>query len=288
MLAFLAGEHDVLVSTTIIENGLDMPRVNTLLVNRADQFGLSQLYQLRGRVGRSDIKAYAYLMVPPGGVRHPLARRRLSMLQEFSELGSGFRIAAMDLELRGAGNLLGSQQHGHVAAVGFELYCRMLEEAARELQGEDLPEAVRTTINLGLDIRLPASYVQESNQRLMVYKRVSTARDQEDLGRIREEIQDRFGALPEQGEHLFRLAALRLVAERLRVPSVDHSDGALQLRFGADSPVDADRLIALLAGDDRVTMTPSGLLRIVHKGKPSSRLEEVERLLQGLAPAPEP
>jgi transcription-repair coupling factor (superfamily II helicase) len=283
MLDFIAGEHDVLVSTTIIENGLDLPRVNTLLVNRADRFGLSQLYQLRGRIGRSDLQAYAYLMVPPGGVHRPLARRRLAALQEFSDLGSGFRIAAMDLELRGAGNLLGSQQHGHVAAVGFEMYCRMIESAVRELQGEEVEEAVRTTIHLGVDIRLPESFIEESNQRLMVYKRIASAQDEERLGRIRDEMVDRFGALPPQGEHLFRLASLRLLAERLRVRKVDIQNGALQVKLAADAPVEPDRLVALIGREPGITLTSSGLLRLACTGGPEDRLSRTEALLQTLA-----
>lgn len=283
MLEFVAGEQDVLVSTTIIENGLDLPRVNTLLVNRADRFGLSQLYQLRGRIGRSDLQAYAYLMVPPGGVNQPLARRRLAALQEFSELGSGFRIAAMDLELRGAGNLLGSEQHGHVAAVGFEMYCRMIESAVRELEGEEVAEIPRTTIQLGVDIRLPESFIQESNQRLMVYKRIASAEDDERLGRVREEMIDRFGALPPQGEDLFRLASLRLLAVRLHVRSVDFQDGALQVKFAADTPVEADRLVKLIGTEEGISLTSSGLLRVACTGGADERLGRAERLFHGLA-----
>ena len=273
----------MLVSTTIIENGLDLPRVNTLLVNRADRFGLSQLYQLRGRIGRSDLQAYAYLMVPPGGVNQPLARRRLAALQEFSELGSGFRIAAMDLELRGAGNLLGSQQHGHVAAVGFEMYCRMIDSAVRELQGEEVEEIPRTTIQLGVDIRLPESFIQESNQRLMVYKRIASAEDDERLGRVREEMTDRFGALPPQGEDLFRLAALRLLAVRLHVRSMDFQDGALQVRFAADTPVEAERLVKLIGTEEGVSLTSSGLLRVACAGGAAERLSRAEQLFTSLA-----
>ncbi len=155
MLQFVRDEADVLVSTTIIENGLDIPRANTMIVNRADRFGLSELYQLRGRVGRSNQRAYAYLLIPPGGGLTPIAKRRLSALREFSDLGAGFRIAALDLELRGAGNLLGREQHGHIAAVGFDLYCQMLERAVSSKKGEAAAPELRATLNLGLDIRIP-------------------------------------------------------------------------------------------------------------------------------------
>ncbi|MGH9856913.1 MAG: helicase-related protein, partial [Acidobacteriota bacterium] len=155
MMQFIHHEFDVLVSTTIIENGIDIPLVNTLIVNRADRFGLSQLYQLRGRVGRSHRRAYAYFLIPSERELTPIARRRLAALREFTELGSGFRLAALDLEIRGAGNLLGGEQHGHIAALGFELYCRLLEQTVKEMQGEEAPSDFSSTINLNLDIRIP-------------------------------------------------------------------------------------------------------------------------------------
>ncbi len=158
MLKFVRDEADVLVSTTIIENGLDIPRANTIIVNRADRFGLSELYQLRGRVGRSNQRAYAYLLVPPEASLTPMARRRLAALREFSELGAGFRIAALDLELRGAGNLLGREQHGHIAAIGFDLYAQMLERAVSAKKGEAEQPELRATLNLGMDIRIPPEY----------------------------------------------------------------------------------------------------------------------------------
>src|SRR5262249_32904184 len=187
MLDFIRGEQDVLAATTIIENGLDMPRVNTLIVNRADRFGLAQLYQLRGRIGRSDGRAYAYFIIPGRHAISPLARRRLMALQEFSELGSGFRLAAMDLEIRGAGELLGARQHGHIADIGFDLYVQMLERAVREIQGEEVVEPVSTQINLGVDIRLPDAYLPEPALRLAFYKRISTAEDETELAQIRGE-----------------------------------------------------------------------------------------------------
>ncbi|MGD8375058.1 MAG: transcription-repair coupling factor [Acidobacteriota bacterium] len=282
MLAFLRNEFNVLVSTTIIENGLDMPRVNTLLVNRADRFGLAQLYQLRGRIGRSDRKAYAYLLVPSGGVQHPLARRRLAALQEFSDLGSGFRIAALDLELRGAGNLLGAQQHGHIAAIGFELYVQMLERAVREMAGEEHREEVRTAVNLGVDIRIPESFIEESNQRLMFYKRIAGAEDEAGLAGVREEMQDRFGHLPPQGDNLFRLASVRLLAQELRVRSVDHAEGSIQIKFEQDSTVDPDRLVHLLGARPDASLTAAGVLRVRHEGGPLERLEAAAELLKGL------
>ena len=173
MLKFMHHEADILVSTTIIENGLDIPLCNTILINRADRLGLSELYQLRGRVGRSNRRAYAYLMLPPEIELTPIARRRLAALKEFSDLGAGFKIAALDLELRGAGNMLGGEQSGHIEAIGFELYTQMLERAVREMKGEAAPDEAETQLNLGLNIRIPADYIPEENQRLQMYKRVA-------------------------------------------------------------------------------------------------------------------
>ena len=178
-------EADILLATTIIENGLDIPLCNTIIINRADRHGLSELYQLRGRVGRSDRRAYAYLLIPPDRELSELARRRLAALKEFSDLGAGFKIAALDLELRGAGNLLGGEQSGHIEAVGFELYTTMLERTVRELKGEIEEEVPETQLNLGLNIRIPSEYITEENQRLRMYKRVAGVESESALGRCR-------------------------------------------------------------------------------------------------------
>src|SRR6201987_5514597 len=173
MVSFMHHEHDVLVATTIIENGLDIPLANTIIINRADRHGLSELYQLRGRVGRSNRRAYAYLLIPPEQELTAIARARLAALKEFSDLGAGFKIAALDLELRGAGNMLGGEQSGHIEAVGFEMYTSMLEEAVRELKGEVEEEVAEAAMNLGINIRIPADYIKEENQRLRMYKRIA-------------------------------------------------------------------------------------------------------------------
>ncbi|HVH58731.1 MAG TPA: transcription-repair coupling factor, partial [Candidatus Sulfotelmatobacter sp.] len=196
MLKFIRDQADVLVATTIVENGLDIPRANTILINRADRLGLAELYQLRGRVGRSSQRAYAYLLVPPETTLSDIARRRLAAMKEFSELGAGFRIAALDLELRGAGNMLGRQQHGHIEAIGFDMYCQMLERAVAKLKGEEAAPDLRTTLNLGLDVRIPQEYIPSENLRLRTYKRISTIGAEEEKQDVRKELQDRFGALP--------------------------------------------------------------------------------------------
>jgi transcription-repair coupling factor (superfamily II helicase) len=217
MLKFIRDEADVLVATTIVENGLDIPRANTILINRADRLGLAELYQLRGRVGRSNQHAYAYLLVPPEATLSEVARKRLSAMKEFSELGAGFRIAALDLELRGAGNLLGRQQHGHIEAVGFDMYTQMLERAVSKLKGEESAPELRTTLNLGLDLRIPQEYIPTENLRLRTYKRVSSIRSEEERNDVARELADRFGKLPASLDNLLDYAVLKSICERLRI-----------------------------------------------------------------------
>jgi transcription-repair coupling factor (superfamily II helicase) len=288
MLAFVQGEFDLLLTTTIIENGLDIPRVNTIIVNRADRFGLAQLYQLRGRVGRSDRHAYAYLLVPAKTPLTPVARRRLKALQEFTELGSGFRIAAMDLEIRGAGNLLGAEQSGHIAAVGFEMYCRLLERTVRELKGETPEPERRSQINLGVDIKIPEETIPDFSDRLVLYKRISSAGDEEELRRIRAEIGDLYGAVPRQADNLLALASLRLHAERLRVRSIEYGAGRVQVRFAEDAPVGGERLVGLASSRPGLALSPGGVLRIEMRsaagGAEAQRIEAVRGVLQALLP----
>src|ERR1700687_2254788 len=221
MLAFMSHEYDVLVATTIIENGLDIPLANTILINRADRHGLSELYQLRGRVGRSNRRAYAYLLVPPDRELNDVARRRLAALKEFSDLGAGFKIAALDLELRGAGNLLGGQQSGHIEAVGFEMYTTMLEQMIRELKGEAAHEVLDTALNLGLNIRIPNEYIPEENQRLRIYKRAAAVEDEKQLSDVAGELRDRYGEPPPEVQHLLQYAHLRLECQRLGVAAIE-------------------------------------------------------------------
>ncbi|MCD6452138.1 MAG: transcription-repair coupling factor [Acidobacteria bacterium] len=261
MLSFIEGEYDLLLTTTIIENGVDIPRVNTLIVNRADQFGLAQLYQLRGRVGRSDVRAYAYLLVPSERGLTEQARMRLKAIKEFAELGSGFRLAAMDLEIRGAGNLLGPEQHGHIEAVGFEYYCRLLEETARELKGEKLPEEVSCKVSLRLDIHIPEDYLPDANLRLITYRRLSTIRDEEELSSLEAELRDRYGRPPEPVRNLLGYVRLKLLGERLRISSIDREGGTIILKLAPDTKVSPDKLIALVSSG-KGEFSPSGVLKV--------------------------
>ena len=222
MLSFMNHEYDVLVATSIIENGLDIPLANTMIINRADRHGLSELYQLRGRVGRSNRRAYAYLLIPPDTELTEIARRRLAALKEFSDLGAGFKIAALDLELRGAGNMLGGEQSGHIEAIGFEMYTSMLEEAVRKMKGEgEQPAHAATVVNLGISVRIDADYIPEENQRLRMYKRIAGAETYEALTDVRSELQDRYGALPETVENLLTAGEIRLHAQQLGIAQID-------------------------------------------------------------------
>ena len=216
MLDFVARKFDVLLATTIVENGLDIPNANTIIINRADRYGLSQLYQLRGRVGRSDRPAYAYLLIPPEDNLSPVAKKRLAAIKEFSDLGSGFRVAALDLEIRGAGNLLGGEQSGHIETVGFEMYMKLLEETVRELKGEELEDDLRATVNLRVDLRIDESYVPDMNQRLMLYRKVAAARRDEEIDRVLEEAVDRYGPLPDSVLNLADYGRIRVMADRAR------------------------------------------------------------------------
>jgi transcription-repair coupling factor (superfamily II helicase) len=289
MLAFMRHEYDVLVATTIIENGLDIPLANTILINRADRHGLSELYQLRGRVGRSNRRAYAYLLIPQDTELTEIARRRLAALKEFSDLGAGFKIAALDLELRGAGNMLGGEQSGHIEAVGFELYTSMLEAAVKELKGEDAEERPATQLNLGIALRIDESYVPEENQRLRLYKKVAGTQSATDLNEIRAELQDRYGALPDATVYLLEAAMLRLECERIGVAQIDRKRSELQVRFVENAAVDPNRLMQLVARNAKrgAQFTPQGVLKLpLTATRPDEVLLEIQEILSRLAPDP--
>jgi transcription-repair coupling factor (superfamily II helicase) len=289
MLAFMHHEYDVLVATTIIENGLDIPLANTILISRADRHGLSELYQLRGRVGRSNRRAYAYLLIPKDSELSEIARRRLAALKEFSDLGAGFKIAALDLELRGAGNMLGGEQSGHIEAVGFELYTSMLENAVKELKGEGGEERAATQLNLGIALRIDESYVAEENQRLRLYKKIAGAVSASAVSEIRAEMEDRYGAPPDATVYLLEAAMLRLECERIGVAQIDRKRGELQIRFTENASVDPPQLMRLVARNAKrgAQFTPQGVLKYpLAAARPDEVLLEIHELLAGLAAAP--
>ena len=263
MLDFIEYKYDILVATTIIENGIDIPRANTIIINRADQYGLSQLYQLRGRVGRSNRRAYAYLLIPGEQELSPIARRRLAAIREFSDLGAGFRIAALDLELRGAGNLLGGQQSGHMDALGFDLYTQMLERTVSELRGEAVEDETSVSINLGVDVAIPEDYIYDMGQRLRTYKRVSSARDEETLASIQTETKDRYGRLPGSVEQLFAYARLRKLSEELGVISIDRTAEGMALKFSEKARISPEKLADFIQKHEGANFAPTGVLRVI-------------------------
>ena len=282
MLKFIRHDLDVLVSTTIIENGIDIPLANTIIINRADRYGLSQLYQLRGRVGRSNRRAYAYLLIPPEDELTDIARRRLAAIREFSDLGAGFRIAALDLELRGAGNLLGAQQSGHIESIGFDLYTSMLERTVRELKGEQIDEESSANINLGVDIRIPEDFIRDMSQRLRAYKRISSAKDEDELNAIRSEIADRFGPIPESVASLFTYARLRREASRIGVVSIDREADRLTIKFAESARIDPEKLVGFVS-KGTARFTPAGVLKLqIESDDDQAVMHEVQDILTTL------
>ena len=260
MVDFVQHRYDVLLATTIIENGLDIPNANTIIVNHAERFGLAQLYQLRGRVGRSDRRAYAYLLVPPEGSLSPVARRRLAAIREFSDLGSGFRVAALDLEIRGAGNLLGGEQSGHIESVGFDMYVKLLDQTVRELKGEEVEEAARAAVNLDVDLKIDADYIPDTNQRLTVYRRVASARSETELSALADELRDRYGPAPPSISMLVEYGRVRLVADELGIESLDRNGSQLVVKFRTTTAVDPVRLMRFVERRRDLELKPPAML----------------------------
>ncbi len=282
MLKFIEYGYDVFVSTTIVENGLDIPRANTLIVNHAERFGLADLYQLRGRVGRSDRRAYAYLLIPAEDSLTPIARRRLAALKEFSDLGAGFRLAALDLELRGAGNVLGAEQSGHLNAIGLDLYLKMLEQTVEELKGNVPAPEVHTTLNLGLDIKIPDSYIADEMQRLRMYKRISGLANESERADLEAELADRYGLLPAPVTTLLGYAVLKSAAEQLRVQSIERRGDEIWIRFHTLSPVDTDKLRQFMRRHREAVLRPDGSLRFRARAQDSALVSELDATLHEL------
>jgi transcription-repair coupling factor (superfamily II helicase) len=262
MLTFVERRADILLATTIVENGLDIPNANTIIINRADRYGLAQLYQLRGRVGRSDRAAYAYLLIPPQESLSPVARKRLAAIREFSDLGSGFRVAALDLEIRGAGNLLGGEQSGHIDAVGFEMYMKLLEETVRELKGEEIEDDTRATVNLRIDLKIDDNYVPEMNQRLMVYRKVAAARSEPELESTLAEIRDRYGPPPESVLNLAEYGRIRIRADQLGIESIDREGRLVVIKFRQNAKIDPMRLVKIVHEWPGAKLVPPSSLKL--------------------------
>jgi len=286
LLGFMQHDFDVFVCTTIAENGLDIPLANTMIIENAERHGLSELYQLRGRVGRSNRRAYAYLLVPADTQLSDIARKRLAALKEFSDLGAGFKIAALDLELRGAGNILGGEQHGHIGAVGFDMYIRLLEETVHELKGEAAPLQVHSTLNLGLDIRIPSEYISDEHQRLRAYKRIADASTAEAAAEILAEMEDRYGPAPDAIRNLLKFSALKGSAQQLGIEAVDRRAGMLNVKFHKEAHIDPKRLMSLVTRTEGAQFTPAGVLRLPLDGAhdPGQVLDLLEGQLGQLQP----
>ncbi len=266
MYKFVRHENDILVCTTIVENGLDIPLANTMIIENAERYGLSELYQLRGRVGRSNRRAYAYLLVPPDTELTEIARKRLAALKEFSDLGAGFKIAALDLELRGAGNLLGGEQHGHINTVGFDMYVRMLEDTVRELKGEEVAPEIHSALNLGLDLRIPTNYIADENQRLRAYKRIANASDAAEREKVEKELEDRYGPAPEEVRNLLEYSGLKTAAEKIGIEAIDRKSNLLNIKFHKETRVDGVKLMELVSKTRDAQFTPAGVLRLPLNG----------------------
>jgi len=290
MLDFIDGAYDILVCTTIIESGLDIPNVNTLIVKEANNFGLAQLYQLRGRVGRANRLAYAYLTFRKDRVINEVAEKRMAAIREFTEFGSGYKIAMRDLEIRGAGNLLGAEQHGHIAAVGFDLYCRLLEEAVQEARGQKVEQLVDTVVELPVEAYIPADYITDANQKVELYRRIASLRREDGVPELEEELVDRFGDLPAPVLNLLRVARIRVVAGRLRIKSISRQSGFYRLLFAGSHNLTGEKLVAI--GERyrhrvKFSNTESDFeirFKFREAGRsPDEQLRELERFLQIMA-----
>ena len=287
MYDFINGEIDVLVSTTIIETGLDISNVNTMIIHDADKMGLSQLYQLRGRVGRSNRMAYAFLLYRRDKLLKEVAEKRLAAIREFTDLGSGFKIAMRDLEIRGAGNLLGAEQHGHMEAVGYDLYCKMLNEAVRQMKGEIPEEIFNTTIDLDVDAYIPASYIPNEYQKLDIYKRIAAIESEEEMDDMLEELIDRFGDLPKKVQQLLQIANLKALAHSADVAVVEQKQDTYRFVMYEKARSDPGKIPTLLEkyrGDLNFKMEEPPVFIYQKKGisagkKDGDVLELVKKLL---------
>jgi transcription-repair coupling factor (superfamily II helicase) len=284
MRDFMENRAQVLVCSAIIESGLDFTNANTIIINRADKFGLAQLYQLRGRVGRSHRRAYAYLLIPGEQIITRDAERRLKALKELDDLGAGFKLALEDLEIRGAGNLLGREQSGQIAAVGFELYTEMMQKAVSELKGQPAKPEVEPEIRLGIPAYFPDDYVPDANQRLLFYKRLASLRDAAELAEVKDEMRDRFGAFPPAVENLFRVMDLRRTLKEFLVEQITYNDGRVSLLFHPESPVNVERLVQLVGKNGGgLRLSPEGRLSFSTKSEAwEEMIQEVIEFIQGI------
>lgn len=258
MQRFINGEIDILVTTAIIGSGLDIPSANTIIINRADRMGLADLYQLKGRVGRSNVRAYAYFLIPGEDIITDEAKRRLQAIQDMSYLGAGFRLAIKDLEIRGTGNLLGPEQSGHIHAVGFDMYIEMLEKAVAELRGIKMEEEVEPRINLRISAFIPEEFIEDITLRLSIYRKIASAKNDEDLSALMEELKDRFGKLPIEVQNLFDIMRLKMLAMKFLITDIEEVNGNIRIIFSKDTKVAAEKILGLRDMDDRIRFLQEG------------------------------
>ena len=289
MTAFYDGKVDVLLSTNIVESGLDIPTANTLIVHHADRFGLSQLYQLRGRIGRSKARAYAYLTTPADSKITESAERRLQVLQSLDQLGAGFSVASHDLDIRGAGNLLGEEQSGHVREVGIELYQDMLEEAVASLRAgggaDDIPDTWSPQISLGASVLIPESYISDLNVRMALYRRLADIESQQDIEGFAAELIDRFGPLPEEVEHLLKIVAIKRLCRQASVEKIDAGPKGATISFRNNKFPNPAGLVHLISGQKGAMRVRPDQTVVVMRDwpTPEERLKGAAVLLSQLA-----
>jgi len=279
MMKVLNGEADILVCTTIIETGLDIPNVNTIIIEDADKLGLAQLYQLRGRVGRSNRIAYAYLTYKKDKVLHEAAEKRLRAIKEFTEFGSGFKIAMRDLEIRGAGNILGPEQHGHMEAVGYDTYCKLLEEAVRKLKGEPVQEELETTVDLNVDAYIPETYIKNHNQRIEIYKKIAAIENLQDAYDVEEEIEDRYGDLPQSVRNLLDIALIKSLGNDMKISEITQKGNNVLIQFYDAKQVDMNAIIHITNQfNGNILFTASDRPYLTYKHKNGSNIEMVKNI----------
>jgi transcription-repair coupling factor (superfamily II helicase) len=285
MLELLHREIDLLVCTSIIESGLDFPSANTILINRADKFGLAQIYQLRGRVGRADEQAYAYLFIPHETALTRDAQKRLKVLMEHSDLGAGFQIAMSDLQIRGGGTMLGPSQSGHIASVGYEMYLDLMQRTMSELKGEPVEPELEPEIKVNWSAYIPETYVSDIDQRLVSYKRLARMTESSAVVKFQEELRDRFGPLPEQARALIDKIMLKVICKKMGIQRLDLADERLVLSFSQDCPLRPEKITRLIQRDpERFRLTPDDVLEVsMPSGQSADPLEATKKVLQDLA-----
>jgi transcription-repair coupling factor (superfamily II helicase) len=282
MIEFVTGQTDVLVCTTIIESGLDIPNANTIIINDADRFGLAELHQLRGRVGRYKHRAYAYMLLPKSRSITPLASKRLKAIEEYSHLGAGFRIALRDLEIRGAGNILGAEQSGHIQTVGYQMYCELLAEAVRKMKNEPVESIPTAVIDPGFATYIPKSYIPINRHRMDVYRKIAVAKVDEELKQTRSELADVYGPVPEEVALLLDLAELRIEASRLGIKSIVASERDLIFSFSDDFEGNAELLLSKVSGKARITDRQTAYLRLAENYfEPRTLMGVLRKILAG-------